>query len=81
MAVGAIDGTSHEVYRPLVEDKEEFYTGYHGFYCLHSQDTITNDRKSVHIASGFLGHNSDAGCVLQMDPVGSNLTLHLSIMN
>ena len=31
MAVGAIDGTSHEIYRPS-ENQEQFYSGYR---CYH----------------------------------------------
>ena len=27
-AVGAIDGTSHEVYRPSIEPQEHFYSGH-----------------------------------------------------
>ena len=37
MAVGAIDGTSHRIYRPEVEPQELYYLGHRQFHCLHTQ--------------------------------------------
>ena len=37
MAVGAIDGTSHRIYRPEVEPQELYYLGHRHFHCLHTQ--------------------------------------------
>ena len=31
MTVGAIDGTSHRIYRPEVEPKEQYYSGHQHF--------------------------------------------------
>jgi len=35
-AVGAIDGTSHEIYRPI-DNEREFFSCHRGYHCLHSQ--------------------------------------------
>jgi len=37
MAVGAIDGTSHRIYRPEVEPQELYYLGHRHVHCLHTQ--------------------------------------------
>ena len=36
IAVGAIDGMSHEIYRPQIEPQELFYSGHRGYHCLHT---------------------------------------------
>ena len=37
MTVGAIDGTSHRIYRPEVEPQELYYLRLGHFHCLHTQ--------------------------------------------
>jgi len=37
MAVGAIDDTSHRIYRPEVEPQELYNLGHRQFHCLHTQ--------------------------------------------
>ena len=37
MAVGAIDGSSHRIYRPEVEPQELYYLGHRHFHCIHTQ--------------------------------------------
>lgn len=36
-AVGAIDGTLHEIRRPLTEPQHEFYSGYSRYHCMSTQ--------------------------------------------
>ena len=36
-AVGAIDGTSHEIYRPSTEPQHLFYSGHRKYHAIHSQ--------------------------------------------
>ena len=36
-AVGAIDGTLHELQRPLTEPQHEFYSGYSRLHCMSTQ--------------------------------------------
>ena len=45
-AVGAIDGTLHEIQRPLTENKHEFYSGYSRYHCMSTQ-VNTNDFYSL----------------------------------
>ena len=35
-AVGAKDGTCHKIYRPIVEQQGEFYSGHRGFNAIHT---------------------------------------------
>ena len=37
MAVGAIDGSSHRICRPEVEQQELYYLGHRHFHCIHTQ--------------------------------------------
>jgi len=59
VAVGAIDGTSHEIYKPK-EHQEMYYSGHRKFHCLHSQVIIDNTGMIRHVESGFYGHQNDA---------------------
>ena len=36
-AVGAIDGTLHEIQRPQSENQEDFYSGYSRYHCMSTQ--------------------------------------------
>ena len=36
-AVGAIDGTSHEIYLQINEPQQQFYSGNRSYHCLHTQ--------------------------------------------
>ncbi len=60
-AVAAIDGTSHRIYRPLIEDQREFYSGYRGMHCFHTMVVISNDFKVVMAKGGYTGRHNDAG--------------------
>jgi hypothetical protein len=72
VAVGAIDGTSHEIYRPK-EDQEQFYSGYRSFHCIHTQIVIDNTGQIRHVESGFLGHQNDAQQFMLMQQIGGQL--------
>ena len=51
VCVGAIDGTSHEIYRPNVNQQQ--YSGHRYFHCLHTQVIVDNTGKIVYIVSVF----------------------------
>jgi len=70
MAVGAIDGMSHEIYRPGIEPQELFYFGHRNRHCLHTQVIVDCLGNIVHIHSGFLGHTNDAQSFSLMAPIG-----------
>ena len=57
---GAIDGTSHAIYRPMNEPQEQFYSGHRHTHCLHTQILIDNKKHIRFVRSGFLGHQNDA---------------------
>jgi len=59
VAVGAIDDTSHEIYKPK-EHQEMYNSGHRKFHCLHSQVIIDNTGMIRHVESGFYGHQNDA---------------------
>ena len=53
------------------------FHGHRSYHCLHTQVVITARRKFALISSAFLGHNNDAGCLLQMASIGVNGELPL----
>ncbi|CAG2254071.1 unnamed protein product [Mytilus edulis] len=75
MAVGAIDGTSTEIYRPLVEPQELYYSGHRHFHCVHTQVVIDNLGKICYIDAGFVGHQNDAQQFAMMRSIGRNAEL------
>lgn len=68
-AVGAIDGTSHRIYRPSSEEQRDYYSGHRHCHCIHTQIVIDN-LKIRRISSGFLGHNNDTQTYRMMPPIG-----------
>jgi hypothetical protein len=71
-AVGAIDGTSHEIYRPT-EFQHQFYSGHRRYHCLHTQLVIDNSGRIRYLESGFLGHQNDAQQFILMRQIGVEL--------
>ena len=41
LAVGAIDGKSHEINRP-VNNQEQFYYGHRHYHCIHTHIVVDN---------------------------------------
>ena len=72
-AVGAIDGTSHEIYRPLTEPQEQFYSGNRAYHCLHTQVVVDANGVIRYIESGFMGHLNDAQTFSLMRQIGAEL--------
>ncbi|VDI61573.1 Hypothetical predicted protein [Mytilus galloprovincialis] len=70
MAVGAIDGTSTEIYRPLVEPQELYYSGHRHFHCVHNQVVNDNLGKICYIDAGVLRHQKDAQQFAMMRSIG-----------
>lgn len=68
-AVGAIDGTSHRIYRPT-ENQALFYSGHRHIHCVHTQVIIDTSKKIRYLKSGFLGHNNDAMTYRLIDSIG-----------
>jgi len=42
-AVGAIDTTPHEIYRPLTKPQRPFYSGYRHYHCMNAQLVMENE--------------------------------------
>ena len=57
---GAIDGTSHRIYKPQTEPQEEFYSGHRRYHSMHTQVIVDNIKKIRLIRSGYMGHLNDA---------------------
>ena len=75
MAVGAIDGTSTEIYRPLNEPQELYFSGHRHFHSIHTQVVVDTSGKICHVESGFLGHQNDAQQFAMMPQIGQNKEL------
>ena len=45
--VGCIDGTSHEILMPMVENQAEFYSGHRKYHCYHTQVLRVNTSKLI----------------------------------
>ena len=59
-ALGAIDGTSHEIYRPSTEPQHLYYSGHRNMHCMHTIVIINNLKRFCYIGPGYLGHNNDS---------------------
>ncbi len=59
--VGAIDGTSHPIFRPSVVDQAEFYSGNRHYHCFHTMVIMSNNFRIVMARGGWTGRNNDAG--------------------
>ena len=45
--VGCIDGASHEILMPMVENQAEFYSGHGKYHCYHTQVLHVNTSKLI----------------------------------
>ena len=68
-AVGAIDGTSHRIYRPEVEH----YSGHRHFHCIHTHVVVDVHGTIRYIESGYQGHLNDAQQYALMQEIGTGL--------
>ena len=60
-AVGAIDTTPHEIYRPPTEPQRPFYSGsYRHYHCMNAQLVMENEGHIRFVQAGFLGRTHDA---------------------
>lgn len=69
-AVGCIDGTPHEIYRPEAEPQGEFYSGHRHYHLMNTQLIVDNLGNIVFLQAGFLGAMNDAGNFNLMQRVG-----------
>ena len=69
-AVGCIDGTSHEIYRPETEPQEFFYSGHIHYHLMNTQLIVDNIGNIVFLQAGFLGAMNDAGNYNMMERIG-----------
>ena len=60
MAGDAIDGTSMEIYKSLIETRKLYLSGHRHFHCIHTKVVIDNLGNICYIDSGFLGNQNDA---------------------
>lgn len=74
--VGAIDGTSHAIYRPSNEDQAEFYSGHRHRHCMHTVVIMTNQFRFAMVSSGYLGHANDSRCFQLLPNIGPMGPLH-----
>ena len=69
-AVGCIDGTPHEIYRPEVEPQREFYSGHRYYHLMNTQLIVGTLGNIVFLQAGFLGSMNDAGNYMLMQRIG-----------
>ncbi|KAL4232432.1 hypothetical protein ACF0H5_007125 [Mactra antiquata] len=74
MAVGAIDGTSHRIYRPEVESQYLYYSGHRRYHCIHTQ--VITDANGIirYVESGYCGHLNDAQQYGLMHRIGIDIS-------
>ena len=73
VAVGAIDGTSHKIYRPGIEPQEQYYSGHRCYHAIHTQVVVDTKGIIRHTESGFLRHQNDAQQFMLMHEIGTDL--------
>ena len=77
--VGAIDGTSIEIYRPKVEPQRLYYSGHRHFHAIHAQVVVDCHGKIRYVECGFLGHQNDAQQFTLMRDIGYGKELNFPI--
>ena len=70
-AVGAIDGTSNEIYRPITEPQEKVYSGNRSYHCLHRQMVVDATGIIKYVESEFMGYLNDAQTFGLMRRIGT----------
>ncbi|EDO39097.1 predicted protein [Nematostella vectensis] len=76
-AVGSIDSTPHEIYRPLTEPQILFYSGHRHYHCFNTQLIIDNQGRLRYVHAGFMGSMHDATSYRRMPQIGPGLPLSL----
>ena len=74
-AVGAIDTTPHEIYRPLTEPQRPFYSGYRHYHCMNTQRVIHNEGHIRFAQARFLGSTHDVISFQLMEPISPRRNL------
>ena len=69
-AIGAIDGTRHEIQRPQTEPQQHFYSGHCRYHNFSTQIIMDSRGNILSIHSGFLGHNNDSAQLQMMSKIG-----------
>ena len=77
--VGFIDGTRHEIYIPVVEPQQLFYSGHCHYHNFSTQIITDVDGDICYIQSGFLGHNNDSGQLQMLPTIGFGMPLNLPL--
>lgn len=67
-AVGCIDETPHEIYRPKVEPQSQFYSGHGNYYLMNTQLVVDIHGNIVFLQAGSLGAMNDAVNFILMPP-------------
>ena len=75
LAVGAIDGTPSEIYRPQTEPQGHYFSGHRHYHCIHTQVVISNKGAICLIESGFLEHQNDAQQFMCMRQIANDISL------
>ena len=76
-AVGSIDVTPHEIYRPLTEPQRLFYSGHRHYDLMNTQLIVDAEGHIRFLQAGFLGSTHDALSFRLMEPVGPGRNLDL----
>ena len=75
-AVRVIDGTLHEIFRPITEPQELYYSGRSRYHCFSTQIVTDNEGNIVFVKCGFHGRMNDAGQWEQIvPPIGQGMPL------
>ena len=69
-AVGAIDGTSHEIQVSINEPQPNYYRVHRKYHCIRTQVLLNGHKKVVFLMSGFEVSQNDAQTYMQLKPIG-----------
>ena len=73
VAVGAVYGSSHRIYRPRVEPQKLYYSGHRHFHCLYTQVVCDAYVTIRYIESAYADHLNDAQQIGLMQKLGTDL--------
>lgn len=60
VAIGAIHGTSYEIYRPQIEPQNQYNSSHRNYHAIHIQIAVYTGGMIWYLESGFLGRQNDA---------------------
>ena len=70
-AVGCIDGTPREIYRPEVEPQGQIYSSSRHYHLINTELVVDIHGNIIFLQAGFLGAMNNVGNFILMERIGT----------